>query len=583
MATPANRAKIQLVRGTKANITASLSDLLEGELCYAKDENRLYMVEGGVLTQIEADPEDIEGLIASIIIGGTGITKTHDNVADTVTLDLSNTGVTADTYGSSTAIPQITVNAQGQITAASTASISTDMTVAADSGSNETISIGTDTFTIAGGTGLTSTTSTDTVTVNLDNTAVTAGTYGSASAVPTITVDQQGRITAASTNAINTDLVTIEVHNQTGSQLDKGKPVYVSGTHSSGKPTVELADNDGTNTYPAIGLVFENITSGTDGSVIISGLLSNIATSTLGNAGDPLYIDSTPGDLTTTRPTASTEKVQKVGLITRSHASNGTILVIGAGRTNDINNELVALTGVALNDSDLGTFPGTTIADNETIKGALEDLEAEVETKQDSISLGSANQIFAMNAGGTAFGFVSDVIIPGDLTVNGTTTTVNSTTVTVDDKNIELGSVATPTDTTANGGGITLKGATDKTINWLSATGSWTFSEHVDLASGKDFKIAGTSVLSGTTLGTGVTTSSLTAVGTLTTGTWNATTIAVDKGGTGITAAPKGSVLIANAANTISALDGGGSTSGMLFYNHSTDTIAWEEIDGGTY
>lgn len=583
MATPANRAKIQLVRGTKANITASLSDLLEGELCYAKDENRLYMVEGGVLTQIEADPEDIEGLIASIIIGGTGITKTHDNAGDTVTLDLTNTGVTADTYGSSTAIPQITVNAQGQITAASTASISTDMTVAADSGSNETISIGTDTFTIAGGTGLTSTTSTDTVTVNLDNTAVTAGTYGSASAVPTITVDQQGRITAASTNAINTDLVTIEVHNQTGSQLDKGKPVYVSGTHSSGKPTVELADNDGTNTYPAIGLVFENITSGTDGSVIISGLLSNIATSTLGNAGDPLYIDSTPGDLTTTRPTASTEKVQKVGLITRSHASNGTILVIGAGRTNDINNELVALTGVALNDSDLGTFPGTTIADNETIKGALEDLEAEVETKQDSISLGSANQIFAMNAGGTAFGFVSDVIIPGDLTVNGTTTTVNSTTVTVDDKNIELGSVATPTDTTANGGGITLKGATDKTINWLSATGSWTFSEHVDLASGKDFKIAGTSVLSGTTLGTGVTTSSLTAVGTLTTGTWNATTIAVDKGGTGITAAPKGSVLIANAANTISALDGGGSTSGMLFYNHSTDTIAWEEIDGGTY
>lgn len=63
------------------------------------------------------------------------------------------------------------------------------------------------------------------------------------------------------------------------------------------------------------------------------------------------------------------------------------------------------------------------------------------------------------------------VTIAGNLTVNGTTTTVNSTTLTVDDKNIELGSVNSPTDTTASGGGITLKGATDKIIDWTAATG----------------------------------------------------------------------------------------------------------------
>ena len=57
-------------------------------------------------------------------------------------------------------------------------------------------------------------------------------------------------------------------------------------------------------------------------------------------------------------------------------------------------------------------------------------------------------------------------LITGDLTVSGTTTTVNSTTLTIDDKNIELGSIGSPTDTTADGGGITLKGATDKTILW---------------------------------------------------------------------------------------------------------------------
>jgi hypothetical protein len=66
------------------------------------------------------------------------------------------------------------------------------------------------------------------------------------------------------------------------------------------------------------------------------------------------------------------------------------------------------------------------------------------------------------------------VIISGDLVVNGSTTTINSVTLTVDDKNIELGSTASPTDVTADGGGITLKGSTDKTFNYVNSTGLWT-------------------------------------------------------------------------------------------------------------
>lgn len=122
----------------------------------------------------------------------------------------------------------------------------------------------------------------------------------------------------------------------------------------------------------------------------------------------------------------------------------------------------------------------------------------------------------------------NDITIAGNLTVNGTTTTVNSTTLTIDDKNIELGSVATPTDTTADGGGITLKGATDHTIVWTNSSDSWDFSEHVNIASGKEYKIAGTKVLDATSLGSGVTGSSLTSVGTIATGVWNGTPIATD-------------------------------------------------------
>jgi hypothetical protein len=127
----------------------------------------------------------------------------------------------------------------------------------------------------------------------------------------------------------------------------------------------------------------------------------------------------------------------------------------------------------------------------------------------------------------------TSLVLSGDLTVNGTTTTINSTTLTVDDKNIELGSVESPTDAGADGGGITLKGATDKTINWVDATDAWTLSEHVNIANGKVYRINGTEVLSGTTLGSGVTGSSLTSVGTITTGVWNGTDIAVADGGTG--------------------------------------------------
>jgi len=78
--------------------------------------------------------------------------------------------------------------------------------------------------------------------------------------------------------------------------------------------------------------------------------------------------------------------------------------------------------------------------------------------------------------------------------------------------------------------------------------------------------------------------SSITTLGTIATGTWNADTIGVAYGGTGITSAAKGSVLIANSADTFSALDGGGANDGFLSYSASTDTISWAtSIDGGTF
>ena len=73
-----------------------------------------------------------------------------------------------------------------------------------------------------------------------------------------------------------------------------------------------------------------------------------------------------------------------------------------------------------------------------------------------------------------------NITIRGNLTVSGATTTINSTTLTVDDKNIEIASVDSPTDVTAADAGITIKGTTDKTLQWKSATNS--LSSNVKLA-----------------------------------------------------------------------------------------------------
>lgn len=107
------------------------------------------------------------------------------------------------------------------------------------------------------------------------------------------------------------------------------------------------------------------------------------------------------------------------------------------------------------------------------------------------------------------------VVIKGDLQVDGTQTIVNSTIVTVEDKNITLGS-GSLNDAAADTGGITLEsGDGNKTFNWINSTDSWTSSENFDIANTKTYKIAGTDVLTSTSLGTNVTTSFLTTVGTL--------------------------------------------------------------------
>ena len=102
--------------------------------------------------------------------------------------------------------------------------------------------------------------------------------------------------------------------------------------------------------------------------------------------------------------------------------------------------------------------------------------------------------VTSIGANGNTLTAAGNVLITGTLEVSGGTTTISSTTITVDDKNIELGSVGSPSDSTANGGGITLKGANDKTISWSSTTGAWEFNKGVFPSSDSALDLGSSSV-----------------------------------------------------------------------------------------
>ena len=242
------------------------------------------------------------------ISGGTGTASVISG--DTLTLNLSNTGVSAASYGSSTAIPVLAVNAQGQITSASTASISTDLTLVDDASTAATISLATDTLKISGGTGTTSAISGDTVTINLDNTAVSAGSFGSSTAIPVLAIDAQGRITGASTASVSTDLTIIDDSS-------------TSATISLGSDTLKFAGGAGVTTSISGDVV-------TFASSATAAYIDFIYTATSGQT----TFTGADGNGNTLAYTASNLDVFLNGVLLDDSdytASNGTSIVLGSG------------------------------------------------------------------------------------------------------------------------------------------------------------------------------------------------------------------------------------------------------------
>jgi hypothetical protein len=288
-----------------------------------------------------------------------------------------------------------------------------------------------------------------------------------------------------------------------------------AGVKTLSSPVIDVIDaTSATATTPSL---YGNITTGTIniGSGVTNGTV-NIATN------------------------ATISSTRTVNINTGYSGANGSVTNIGSNAANTVLNLFLGQTGMTLTGTGLISSPATSGSASATItlrsgnatgaasgnvtisSGSTTTSGTTGNVTVDTGTSAAGNgtiYIGGTNAAGVEVGRSGQTtVIKGNLQIDGTTTTVNSTTLTVDDKNIVLGNDNT-LDSQADGGGITLNGTTAKTLNWVDATDAWTSSEDFNLLTGKVYEVAGTTVLSGTTLGTGVVNSSLTKVGALSGGT----------------------------------------------------------------
>ncbi len=298
------------------------------------------------------------------------------------------------------------------------ANIATSFTVAGDSGSNQTITSGSDTLTISGGTGLSSVASaTDTITLNLDNTAVTAGTYGNGNTAATFTVDAQGRLTSASQNAIS--ILASQVSDFTANTRAQ---ISVSGDLSYNSSTGVISFTNDAGDIEAVTAGTGLSGGGTSGNVTID--LANTAVS----AGSYGAANS-----------VATFTVDAQGRLTS--ASNSTISILASQVSDLSSNAVTSLTGTAN--------------------------EIEVSASAGSVTVGLPSNVT----------IGQDLTVTGNLVVNGNTTTLNTETINVEDNIIVLNSTVTGSPTLDAGIEVERGTSNNAVLKWNETTDSWQISE----------------------------------------------------------------------------------------------------------
>ena len=359
-----------------------------------------------------------------------------------------------------------------------------ELNIAGDTGT-DVIDVENDTFTIIGGTGLTSTVTNNQVAIALDNTAVTPGAYGSTTAIPVITVDQQGRITAASTAALSVNkFATINVtdtnsgysFSQTGSLnavSDSDSLTFLGGTNvdidvdtTNNVIKIDAVSNSAytLHSFTGTGSQTTFVTSNTaisDAQIYINGVLLDAGDYSIAANGNitfgvaPLLNDEI-------RVYAFTTDVSVFSLAALGIDNHDEITVDSSGN--------VTLTGTLTLASDPTANLHAATKQYVDAQITSQDLDVAGDTGTGAIDLdsqsltiaGTTNEIETSASGQTiTVGLPNDVTIGNDLIVTGDLT-VDTDTLVVDKANDRVGvGIATPLETLHVDGAIRIDGVSN--------------------------------------------------------------------------------------------------------------------------
>jgi hypothetical protein len=297
-----------------------------------------------------------------------------------------------------------------------------------------------------------------------------------------------GGIVAASLNL--DDLLDVDI-----TSLAEGNSFYYDATTGFWRNTNIINVNDVTNNVTLLGdltVTGTNINTGVTDSII--SIDAVVATDNLARAS--LTLKSTT---TGTPATGMGTAINFVGQTAVSNFENAGFISVVSTDITPTDEDFSMRFGLMQAGGTYTTKMDLDSAGNLQIDGDLTVTGGDITTTSATGNLFNATAT-TVNIGGAATTMsignaAGTVTIPGNLTINGTTTNINTTNLLVEDKNITIGDVATPTDVTAAGGGITLLGLTNKTITWNNATDGWEFNQPIkvtgDIVTSGDLAVNG--------------------------------------------------------------------------------------------
>jgi hypothetical protein len=542
-------------------------------------------------TSSSVTPEIIEDIVGDMVTGNTetGISVTYDdtnaklnfavnnpiitisgdvdgsatmtnlgNTSIAVTLDTVNSNV--GTFGASNAVPVLTVNAKGLVTAVSTAAISSSFTIAADSGTPDVFNNG-ETLSIVGGEGIDTTVSsaTNTITISAENASDTnkgVATFNAANFAVTsgdVVIKDAGVSNAKLANSSVTIGSSNVALGATITSLSGLTQVQVDNININGN-TVTATDVNGNIVLSPNGSGVVDVTDS-----IITGVASPVGAT---DAANKAYVDNAVTGLTFK---------DAVNLLSDSNialtGSSGTLVIDGHDQLVAADTGYRILLKAQTTDSENGIY---TYSDNGTSYTLTRSADADVYTELQGAAVFVLEGVTYAQTGWTETNYTltsfagqtwvqfsgSGAYVAGEgLTLTGTTFNVGAGDgISVTANAVSLSSSVAGNGLTQSAGVINAVGTSDR----ISVS-----ADAIDIAS------------------TYVGQTSITTLGTIATGTWNATTIGTTKGGTGLTSYATGDILYASSSNTLSKLTVG--EEGKVLQVNGSGVPVWADIDGGTY